>query len=288
MQRIKLGDVTIDAITERSGPFHVPSEMFPDYTEEAALDWLKDLGPTQYDPGVDMLCLDYRSFVVRTPRHTILIDSGTGEDKGYPPPFDFPKAPWLAGFHALGLGFADIDCVFATHLHLDHCGWNTRLVDGRWVPAFPRATYIFHKAEYAYWEGATTRGEDPPGNVWTYNCEPVVSAGQALFVEDGYTFDDTITLVPTPGHSPGHCCIDIHSRGQHATVIGDLLHHLLQCRFPGWSTVFCYERELAARSRRDFLTRAAREGTLLLPGHFPEPCAGRVTREGGHFRWHAI
>src|SRR4029077_19705432 len=66
--------------------------------------------------------------------------------------------------------------VFCTHLHIDHCGWNTVLRDGRWVPTFPKAKYIFHKREYAAWEEATKRGDTPPGNVWRYNCEPVVAA----------------------------------------------------------------------------------------------------------------
>ena len=121
--------------------------------------------------------------MVRTPKHTILIDTCTGEDKGYPPPMDFPKQPWLDGFRAAGLRFEDIDYVFCTHLHIDHTGWNTMLRNGKWVPTFPKAKYIFHKGEYAAWEDSNKRGENRPGgggNVWGYNCEPVVEAGQAL------------------------------------------------------------------------------------------------------------
>ena len=95
---------------------------------------------------------------------------------------DFPKQPWLDGFHSAGLKFDDIDYVFCTHLHIDHCGWNTVLRNGRWVPTFPKAKYVFHKREYAAWEEATRRGDQPPGNVWRFNCEPVVAAGQALLV----------------------------------------------------------------------------------------------------------
>ena len=84
------------------------------------------------------------------------------------------------GFKAAGLGFDDITHVFCTHLHIDHTGWNTKLVNGRWVPTFPKAKYIFHKDEYAFWEQATKEGKNPPGNVWTYNCRPIVEAGQAL------------------------------------------------------------------------------------------------------------
>jgi hypothetical protein len=54
------------------------------------------------------------------------------------------------------------------------------LRNGRWVPTFPNAKYIFHKGEYAFWEEMTKKGANPPGNVWTYNCRPIVEAGQAL------------------------------------------------------------------------------------------------------------
>ena len=123
--------------------------------------------------------------------------------------------------------FDAIDYVFCTHLHIDHCGWNTVLRDGRWVPTFPNAKYVFHKREYAAWEQATKEGKQPPGNVWRFNCEPIVEAGQALLVDDDYTLDDTIWLTPTPGHSPCHCCVNIKSGGQRAVVTGDLMHHAL-------------------------------------------------------------
>ena len=285
MQRITVGDVTIDSIIERGGPWRTPEAMFPDYTAAAGLGHLRELGPVHYDAARNLLNITYQTFVLRTPKHTILVDTCTGEDKGYQAPFDFPKAPWLEGFRAQGLRFEDIDYVFCTHLHIDHCGWNTLLQGGVWVPTFPRAKYVFHKREYAFWEAATARGDNPPGNVWRYNCEPVMAAGQALLVDDDYALDDTVTLSPTPGHSPCHCCVNIFSRGQRASVTGDMMHHALQCVEPDWSTVFCIDRAVAARSRRGFLEAAASDGTLLLPVHFPTPTGGRVRAEGARFRW---
>jgi glyoxylase-like metal-dependent hydrolase (beta-lactamase superfamily II) len=285
MQRITVGDVTIDAIVERSGPWRAPEAMFPAFDPEVGMRHLRELGPVHYDAALNRLNIAYHTFVVRTPGHTMLVDTCTGEDKGYAAPMDFPKAPWREGLRALGLGFEDIDFVFCTHIHIDHCGWNTRLENGRWVPNFPRATYVFQKQEYDFWEAATARGDNPPGQVWKMNCEPVMAAGQALLVGDDYALDDTITLSPTPGHSPFHCCVNIASRGQHASVIGDAMHHALQCREPDWSTVFCADPALAARSRRAFLEQAAEQGTLLLPVHFPAPTAGRVHAEGDRFRW---
>jgi glyoxylase-like metal-dependent hydrolase (beta-lactamase superfamily II) len=254
MQTLTIGDVTITSIIERDGPWRTPQDMFPDYDPTVGRQHLAELDPVVFDPTSGKIVITYQTFVVRTPKHTILIDTCTGEDKGYAAPMNFPKQPWLDNFRAAGLRFESIDYVFCTHLHSDHTGWNTMLRDGRWVPTFPNAKYIFHKEEYAYWEAATRRGAHPPGsilvggtqNVWIYNCLPIVEAGQALLVDDTFELDDTFSLTPTPGHSPGHCCVNIRSRGQQAVVTGDMMHHALQCREPDWSSVFDSDRKQAA------------------------------------------
>ena len=124
--------------------------------------------------------------------------------------------------------------------------------------------------------------------MWRFNCEPVVAAGQALLVDDDFALDDTMWLTPTPGHSPCHCCVNIRSGGQHAVVIGDLMHHALQCREPDWSTIFDWDPQQAARSRRRFLSDIAGTGVVVLPIHFPHPTAGLVEADGERFRYSFI
>src|SRR3546814_1545843 len=92
--------------------------------------------------------------------------------------------------------------------------------------------------------------------------------------------DDTITLTPTPGHSPCHCCVNIHSKGQRAVVTGDMMHHAIQCREPDWSVKPDWDPAEGARSRRRFLSSVAGTDTLLLPIHFPVPTAGFVPADG--------
>jgi glyoxylase-like metal-dependent hydrolase (beta-lactamase superfamily II) len=285
MKQLRIGEATITSIIERDGPWRKPEVMFPTADMAVAHAHLRDMDPFVYDPASDRLVIRYQTFVVRTPRHTILIDTCTGDDKGYRPPMDFPKQPWLDGFRALGLRFSDIDYVFCSHLHIDHCGWNTRLQGGRWVPTFPKARYIFAQREYDFWEAETAKGADPPGSIWRMNCLPVVEAGQALLVADTYALDDLVTLSPTPGHTPGHVCVDIRSGGQRASVTGDMMHHALQCREPEWSTCFCWDPAMAARSRRRFLSEVADTDTTLLPVHFPGPTAGRVVSDGSRFHY---
>jgi glyoxylase-like metal-dependent hydrolase (beta-lactamase superfamily II) len=285
MRGLAIGDVTVTSIVERDGPWRRPEDMFPDYDPELGKRHIAELEPGVFDQASGKMVITYQTFVVRTPRHTILVDTCTGEDKGYAAPMDFPKAPWLEGFRAAGLRFEDIDYVFCTHLHIDHCGWNTVLRDGRWVPTFPRAKYVFHKREYAAWEEATRRGDNPPGNVWRFNCEPVVAAGQALLVDDDFALDDTVWLTPTPGHSPCHCCVNIRSGSARAVVTGDLFHHALQCREPQWSTIFDWDPKQAIASRRRFFGEVAGTGLLLLPIHFPHPTVGRLEADGERFRY---
>jgi glyoxylase-like metal-dependent hydrolase (beta-lactamase superfamily II) len=281
MKTLRIGDVTIDAIVERDGPWRKPAEMFPAYDPVAGERMLKELEPEMFDWSVGRMVTTYQTFVVRTPKHTVLVDTCTGEDKGYPAPMDFPKQPWLDGFAALGLSFDKIDYVFCTHLHIDHTGWNTMLKDGKWVPTFPNAKYIFHKGEYAFWDKMTKEGKNPPGNVWTYNCRPIVEAGQALLIDETYTLDDTFSLTMTPGHTPCHCCLHIKSKGDEAVITGDLMHHGLQCRDPSLSTIFDTDMKQAEASRRSFFATVADTKTKILPIHFPTPTVGRIGSDGG-------
>ena len=288
MTPLTVGDVQIYRLVERQGPWRAPEVMFPSCDKDTALAHLAGMEPFLYDAASNMLIIDYQTFIVRTPRHTILIDSCMGENKGYGPPWNFSVQPWLDGFAATGIGFADIDYVFCTHLHIDHCGWNTRLVNGRWVPTFPNAKYIFSRREYDAWAEETKKGNEPPGTVWTQNCLPIVEAGQALLVDDDYALDDTVWLTPSPGHSPGHVCVNVKSGGAHAMFTGDVMHHALQCIEPGWSTIFCWDFEQSSETRRKLLDGLADTDTLVIPTHFPGPTAGHVIGNGSGLRYRFI
>lgn len=289
MRQIRIGEITIDAVIEREGPWRKPADFFPAFDQATFDAHVPSMEPEVYDPATGLLMMTYQTFVVRTPHHTILVDTCTGEHKDLPAPFDFPgKERWRDELFRLGIGFEDIDYVFCTHLHVDHTGWNTTLRDGRWVPTFPKAKYIFHKTEYAIWEEEYKQGRDPYGCIFRFNCLPIVEAGQALLVDDDYQLDDLVTLTPTPGHSPHHCCVNLHSQGQKAVVTGDMMHHAIQCREPTWAAAPDWNPEEGIRSRKTFLASVADTGTLLLPIHFAAPTVGVVTADGQerfHYRF---
>ena len=107
-------------------------------------------------------------------------------------------------------------------------------------------------------------------------------------MDDDFQLDDRITIQPTPGHSPCHCCVHIRSGGQHAVVTGDLMHHALQVHQPDWSTVFCWDPAEAEASRRKFFGQVAGTDAKILPIHFPDPSVGRIEANGDRFRWRYI
>ena len=124
---------------------------------------------------------------------------------------------------------AAVDVVICTHLHVDHVGWNTRLDDGRWVPTFPRARYLFARREWEHW---TSEDDDGTRRILADSVAPVLDAGLAELVEMDHRVSDEIWLEPTPGHTPGHVSVRLASGGADAVITGDLMHHPVQVAEP--------------------------------------------------------
>jgi len=173
-----------------------------------------------------------------------------------------------------------------THLHSDHVGWNTKLVDGRWVPTFPNARYIFSRKEYEHWHpamgAASFYGEGP---AFIDSVLPCVENGQAELVEDGYAVDDQLIVEAAPGHTPGTCVIRARGAGHDGLFVGDCIHSPLQAIFPDVNSLACELPEQARATRRRLLSDCAEHGHLLLPAHFPPPFAGHVKAMGDAFEY---
>jgi len=282
MKSIKVGDVSVSSIIERDGPWRAPNIMFPSAGAGERAEVMSQVPDFTYDRKQDLLVITYQTFVLRTPRATVLIDTCVGEHQRRAPQLLFDKKPWLDGFAQHGLSFDAIDYVFCTHLHVDHVGWNTRLRDGRLVPTFPNAKYVFSKREYEHWKQAT----DPSFIAVHEDCvEPIVQAGQALLVEDTYALSDELSLVPTPGHSPGHVCVDLKSGGERALFTGDMMHHCAQVIRPDWSSCFCFDVKQSAETRWKFFREHAGTDTLVIPTHFPGTTAGRIAKRRDTFEF---
>ena len=287
MKPVTIGDVAVSAIIEREGPWRRPDDFFPQIDAAAMAARLAELEPFLFDAASGKLHATYQSFLVKTPRHTVLIDTCTGEDKPdrWPEFYTFAPRLWLDNFNAAGVTVEDIDFVFCTHLHVDHVGWNTRLVDGSWVPTFPNARYIFSRREFEHWQAAEGNWSDHGGAPFHDSVLPIVEAGRAVLVDDDHAVDDMLYLTPSPGHSPGHVCVNLASQGSRALFTGDLMHHPVQCLEPGWSTRFCFDPAQSAATRRAVLEQCADRDIVVLPAHFPTPTAGHVKSAGDAFRF---
>ena len=152
------------------------------------------------------------------------------------------------------------------------------MLDGRWVPTFPNARYIFARTEVEHAE----RTGSPQYNE---NVLPVIRAGQAVLVDSDYALDDQIWPEPTPGHTPGHVAVHLESGSAHAVMWGDLLHSPLQCLRPDWYFMIDTDPAQSVASRRRVLESCCEHDHLVLPAHFPAPSVGRITAEGDAFRF---
>jgi glyoxylase-like metal-dependent hydrolase (beta-lactamase superfamily II) len=222
------------------------------------------------------LKMSIHSLVVETPTRRIVVDTGLGNDKQgrNVPTWNNRNGPYLETMTAAGFAPESIDTVLCTHLHVDHVGWNTRLVDGRWVPTFAQARYVFGKAEYEHWRDNSIE----PDKIAVFNdsVKPIVDAGKADLVASDARLSDEITLIPTPGHSPGHMSILIQSDGEQALLTGDVAHHPCQMAHLDWSSTADSDPLLSAATRRELFARFADTPTLVIGGHF----------NPGHIRCH--
>ncbi|MGC2775176.1 MAG: MBL fold metallo-hydrolase [Bradyrhizobium sp.] len=285
--KFSVGDLTIQRVVEQETTFLPARDVFPELTAEMLAATRSELVAANALDAQDTLILCFQSYVVRTPDHTILIDSCIGNDKPRARPIWNMKTDdtYMQALAAAGASVDDIDVVMCTHLHTDHVGWNTRLDNGRWVPTFPNARYVFAQREYDYWVAQNAKAEVP---AFADSVLPVVEAGRADIVNDEFSVGDHVRLVPTPGHTPGHVAVAVGKGSDDAVFSGDLMHSPLQLGYPELSPKFDVDPAQAAATRRNFLDRYCDTATLCCTAHFPSPSVGRIRRKGNGFTCESV
>jgi len=276
----KIGEVEVWRILDLHGPFMSPTELFPTAGPKVA-QIMESVAPGSICDISGKLILPVQGFLLITPTHRILIDSCVGNDKtvpGFPEWHRRSDTRFMSSLGAAGLTVDDIDYVLCTHLQSDHVGWNTRLEDGRWVPTFPNARYLMPAAD-------ESQQKVRNGELYVESVLPVIAAGQAELVEAGHMLGDFVSLIPTPGHTPGHVSVRIKSGDRQAIITGDALHSAAQCWHPDWHFKFDVDPEQAVNSRRHLLETASEAACIVLGSHFALPSIGRVAAEQNAFRW---
>lgn len=277
------GEVEVFAILETDQAFSADfmRTLIPDASRERvrSIDWLS---PRWADESGDLRFWT-QTFVVRSAGRVVLVDTCLGNDKERRnPAFHRLATPFLERLDLVGVRPETVDIVVCTHLHFDHVGWNTRRDDeGNWVPTFPNARYLFSRREWEHWGSR-------PGHAYVVedSIRPLFEAGLVDLVDLGEALEGAelerfpiateVSLVPTPGHSPGHCSVLIESRGELALITGDLIHHPCQVAHPEWGSPADSDGVRALATRQRVLNWARESGATVVGTHFAAPAAGRV------------
>jgi glyoxylase-like metal-dependent hydrolase (beta-lactamase superfamily II) len=287
MSTIELGDVTVARIAEMHGPIMPKEQFFPEMPEEAWTTHREMLVPDHLTSDDGMVNVAMQSWLLRSEGRTILIDTGVGNDKSRPAveAWDHLSTGYLTALSEAGVSPDDVDVVVNTHLHVDHVGWNTQLVDGEWVPTFRNATYLMPKADFEFWNPennpAITGGVNQ--NVYEDSVAPVYGAGQVELWDGSYAIDANLTLQAAPGHTPGSSVVRLESGSDRALFAGDLMHTPLQVLHPEHNSCFCEDPTQARSTRQRLLGWAADANALVLPAHFSGHSALEIGRLGDSF-----
>ncbi len=288
-QTWKIGDATVTRIEEQVGPNDVAAGQFlPDIVRSRFEQHLSWMVPVHYDPARDRLITSCHSWLIRTGSRTILLDTCGGNHKERPwlPRFHQQNTPYLERLRAAGVAPEDIDMVLCTHLHADHVGWNTRLENGRWVPTFPNARYLYSRLEDERWnpEIGDRRARNPDrARVYDDSILPVIAAGQAVLIETEHTIDEQLAVRPAPGHTPGQVLLDLRDGAEAGVFCGDVIHHPVQVYEPTWNNRADEQPEVARATRQRVLEHCAASGALLFPTHFAAPHVVAIERRAEGF-----
>src|SRR5437868_10646054 len=277
----RIGEVTVTKIVELevTGGSRF---ILPQATPEAiiAIAWLRP----DFAGERGRLKMSIHALVVETPSRRIVVDTCLGNDKENRriPTWNRLQTSFLADLAAAGYARETIDTVVCTHLHVDHVGWNTMLVEGKWVPTFPQARYLMGRIEFDHWRGQRER--DDMEAIFADSVKPVQAAGLVDLVETDHRVSDEISLVPTIGHTPGHVSVRICSQGEEALITGDFMHHPCQIARPHWSSTADSDPAQAQQTRERMLAELAARPVLVIGTHFAGATAGHIVRDGDTYR----
>ncbi|SQJ12812.1 Metallo-beta-lactamase superfamily [Serratia rubidaea] len=284
----KIGRARISKIPELALENIPGSFLYPQWQDEIAQDAAKALPDDFFSDGFTSLAQSTHSWLLQVDGLTLLIDtaSGNGKPRPHNPLFHQLDVPYLARLREAGVEPEQVDYVFNTHLHVDHVGWNTVLREGRWVPTFPNARYLFSQKESVFYADPQNVRQ-PSEFVYEDSVAPVIAAGADMRIRSDDDFPLAgFRLHSTPGHSYDHLSLSFTSEGETAFFWGDVMHHPLQIALPQWNSVFCEFPERSRHSRRQALEFAVETGATVFTTHFPGASAGKIEANAeGKLQW---
>jgi len=280
MNKWKIGDFTITRVVEIEVAGGTKF-LLPDATPEAVRDF-KWMAPHFMTPD-GQLIMSVHALVIDTGDRKIIVDTCIGNDK----PREIPtwtnlQTSFLDDLAEAGFSRDMIDTVMCTHLHVDHVGWNTMLVDWKWVPTFPNARYLMAEKEFAYWQSQDE--QEAAKVVFSDSVQPVFDAGLVDLISLDHEICEGVWLEPTLGHTPGHVSVRVKSHGEEALITGDFIHHPCQLGRPDWCASVDFDPVQSEATRRAVFDRFADTPMLVIGTHFATPTAGHIKRDGDAYR----
>lgn len=277
---VTVGDVKVTAFVDVDLDFPMGlDQVFPDVDPES---W--DPHRERY-PGAFGSDSGWRyrvhCYLVKSADRTVLVDTGCG-----PASLAFPAFMGVAGalptrLAAAGVDVEDIDTVLITHVHPDHVGGVLDPDSPAPSPAFPRARYLVPRADVETWERPEVREGFPIPFVGD-TLDPLIELGVVDLVHGELTLGRELTILETPGHTPGHSSLLIMSARETALLAGDVWLHPAQVTEPSWASAFDMDAQTATQTRISLAQRVADEGMTVGACHFPEPFGQLVRLEGRH------
>jgi glyoxylase-like metal-dependent hydrolase (beta-lactamase superfamily II) len=225
--------------------------------------WQRVHGPDE----LNRLPLSLNSLLLRSAGRTILIETGFGTklSQRQADNFALQRDTGLTDNLArLGVAPEDVDVIVNTHLHSDHCGGNTRVVNGELLPTFPRAEYWVQRAE---WEDALAPNDRTRATYFAENLLPLQER-ECVKLLDGVTaVTPEVTCEPAPGHTPGHQVVWVRSQGRAAVCIGDMAQFPVQLERPVWTSAYDTAPITSLETKQQLLRRAYAEQALVFFVH---------------------
>ena len=296
MNTFTVGDATVTQLTELAVWPIPPHDWYPAISEQQLAFARATYAPSAISADGAALIFSIHNYLIELGDTVVVVDTCSGNHKNRPlfPDLHMLDTDYLTHLKHAGFDPEDVDIVINTHLHLDHCGWNTRLINGTWQPTFSNATYLFHATELKYiqaqWESSRA-GEWAEGGGWVYQDSvlPVLEHSPHRFVAPGHQIhahgSTRITTLDTAGHTPGHLAIEIRAPGTGVIISGDALHHPMQAQFPDLPFFADADPVMGTAARRALLGRCADEDLRLVTAHFPAHLPMGVRRSGTTFEW---
>ena len=267
--KVIIGNVEVISVSDGFGENQM-EHAFPDVPQS---DWglyPEDISEKGTFP------VNFGSFIIRSQSETILVDTGIGPDVA---------GSLLEEIERVGVQLSEISVVAITHLHFDHVAWNIRIDKGVPHLNFPNARYWIPQVDWEYYNRPDILEGSPhiKTTVW-----PLEELGALVLVKGETSITGEVTMVPTPGHTPGHMSFAITSENQQGFILGDVANFPFQVQETDWKMSFDNDPDLASLTREDVLQKLEHTNSIIGGGHFMPPSFGRLIRKEERRYWQVL